>query len=402
MSVEDVDAETRRAWERGERGRARCAEALAEESTDEGPDAVRELLAEAIELLTDALGALDGADAHWPEFAYTAGIAHAASASAAPGGDRRAWDQARICFRRAHRAAPEHAHLLRAAAQVASARIGLDPRGMPWRTLLAPPSAAEIAAALGWLGSDALVQLVPGAAVLTGTDGTTRVLDLPELDYGLALAEGDRENWADLLDALCGWAWGAVMEPVLTALPGSFGRAPSLVLLPAGPFGMVPWHAAWSLVDGRRRYALQHAQISYIGAPRLLCEVAARRSSEPVRRSPIEIGRTAGDPIAFVPAGGHDETWRVGAEYLTAGTHTVVSTLWPVDETTTALVLYMAHHYLDRRDLPPAQAVRTAQLWLRDPKRGIPAAMPAELAARARAIVPDDLTGWAGFTHSGW
>ncbi|MYS79110.1 CHAT domain-containing protein [Embleya scabrispora] len=400
MSVEDVDAETRRAWERGERGRARCAEALAAASTDEGADAVRELFAEAIELLTDALGALDGADARWPEFAYVAGIAYAASA--APTGDRRSWDQARICFRRAHRAAPADAHLLRAAAQVAAARIGLDPRGTPWRLLLDPPSAGEIAAALGRLGTEALVQLVPGAAVLSGADGTTRVLDLPELDYGLDLAGGDRENWADMLDALCEWAWAAVMEPVLTALPGSFGRAPSLVLLPAGPFGMVPWHAAWSLVDGRRRHALQNAQISYIGAPRLLCEVAARPTSAPARRYPIEIGRAAGDPIAFVPAGGHDETWRVGAEYLTAGTHTVVSTLWPVDETTTALVLYMAHHYLDRRDLPPAQAVRTAQLWLRDPKRGIPSAMPAELAARARAIMPDDPTGWAGFTHSGW
>ncbi|MFI6584100.1 CHAT domain-containing protein [Embleya sp. NPDC050493] len=400
MSVEDVDAETRRAWERGERGRARCAEALAAESTDEGPDAVRELFAEAIELLTDALGALEVADTRWPEFAYAAGIAYAASAATTDG--RPAWDQARICFRRAHRTAPADAHLFRAAAQVASARVGLDPRGTPWRTLLDPPPAAEIAAALGRLGSDALVQLVPGAAVLTDADGTTRVLDLPELDYGLDLAGGDRENWADMLDALGEWVWTTVMEPVLTAVPGSFGRAPSLVLLPAGPFGMVPWHAAWTLVDGRRRHALQNAQISYIGAPRLLCEVAARPASARARRYPIEIGRAAGDPIAFVPAGGHDETWRVGAEYLAAGTHTVVSTLWPVDETTTALVLYMAHHYLDRRDLPPAQAVRTAQLWLRDPKRGIPAAMPAELAARARAIAPDDMTAWPAFTHSGW
>lgn len=400
MGVADVDAETRRARERGERGRARCAEALAAESAEGGPDTVRELLAEAIELLTEALGTLDGADGRWPEFAYAAGVAYAASA--APAGDRRAWDQARLCFRRADRAAPADAHLLRAAAQVASARIGLDPRGTPWRTLLDPPSAAELAAALVRLGNDALVQLVPGAAVITGADGATRVLDLPELEYGLDLGRGDRENWADLLDALCEWAWAAVMEPVLTALPDSFGHAPSLVLLPAGPFGMVPWHAAWTVVDGRRRHALQGTRISYIGAPRLLCDVAARSAGDLDRRYRVEVGRAAGDPIAFVPAGGHDENWRRAAEYLTAGSNTVVSTLWPVDETITALALYMARHYLDRRDLPPAQAVRTAQLWLRDPKRGIPAAMPAELAARARAIAPDDLTAWAGFTHSGW
>ncbi|WP_406279811.1 CHAT domain-containing protein [Embleya sp. NBC_00896] len=387
----DVDAETRRALERGERGRQRCAEGLA------GGDA--ELLAEAIGLLTEALAVLDGADERWPELAYAVGVAYAAAANP---GDARAFDQARLCFRRVLRAAPVDAHRIRAAAHVAAARIGAGSRGTPWGLLFDPPSADEIATALRRLGTDALVQLVPGTAVLTLADGSTRVLDLPELDYGLRLVTGDQENWSAAVDALCGWAWTAVMGPILDALPRSFARAPSLVLIPAGPFGMVPWHGAWREVDGRRRHALQDAQISYSASPRLLCEVAGRRLGDLGPRRPIEIGRTAGDPVAFVPAAGHDEAWRRGTEYLTAGTHAVVSTLWPVDDATTGLVLYMAHHYLNRRDLPPAQALRMAQLWLRDHKRGIPAAMPAELAAKARAISSDDPTRWAGFIHSGW
>ncbi|MYW04625.1 CHAT domain-containing protein, partial [Streptomyces sp. SID3343] len=273
--------------------------------------------------------------------------------------------------------------------------------GVPWSALLDPPTADEVGGALRGLGVDALVHLVPGAAVLTLADGRTDVLDLPELDYAARVVTADQENWPDAVEELGGWAWTAAMGPVLAALPGTFARAPQLVLLPAGPFGTVPWHAAWSDVDGRRRHALQDAQISYIPSPRLLCELAAR-PVDPASRRPAGIGREPGDPVAFAPARGHDHAWRRTAEFLTAGSYSVVSTLWPVSASDTELVLYMADHYLTRRDLPPAQALRTAQLWMRDPKRGIPAAMPPELAARARAIGPDALAGWAGFTHSGW
>ncbi|OPC80081.1 hypothetical protein B4N89_03165 [Embleya scabrispora] len=362
-----------------------------------GPDVVSgppvHALPEALTLLTEALAALPTDDARWPEFAYAAGVAYGVQAD--HDGDPHTRDQARICFRRARRAAPADARLFRAATHVGEARVGAGPAGGEWRALLDPPPAAEIAVALRRLGADALVQLVPGAAVVSGVDGSTRLLDLPELDYGLDLPGSDRELLSDFLDVLCAWAWDAVMAPVLAAVPGASGRTPSLVLLPAGLFDSVPWHAAWSTVDGRRRHALQVAQISYTASPRLLCDVAARPPAAPHR--PIEIGHAAGDPIVFAP----DRAAGSAAEHLAAGAHTVVSTLWPVGPTTAALVLYMAHHYLNRRDLPPAQALRTAQLWMRDPKRGIPTAMPAELAAHAREITPNDLTGWAAFTHSG-
>ncbi|MET9817102.1 CHAT domain-containing protein [Streptomyces sp. NPDC006355] len=79
------------------------------------------------------------------------------------------------------------------------------------------------------------------------------------------------------LEELCAWAGTAAMRPVLSRLPRGFGRVPSLVLVPMGDLGVVPWHAA--RVPGRRRshgYACEEAAISYTPSARLLCEVAAR------------------------------------------------------------------------------------------------------------------------------
>ncbi|MBD0424522.1 CHAT domain-containing protein [Streptomyces sp. TRM S81-3] len=125
-----------------------------------------------------------------------------------------------------------------------------------------------------------------------------------------------RRRSADALDALCDWAGRAVMGPLLHTLPRGLGEAASLVLVPVGPLGMVPWHAArlpgaapegpysthgapqaphrsygshgsrgasyrTDAPHGTRsprapRYACQEARISYIPSARLLCEVAAR------------------------------------------------------------------------------------------------------------------------------
>jgi CHAT domain-containing protein len=396
VRVVDVDADARRARELGELGRARCAEGLATETGT--------ALAQAAELVAEALELLPADNHAWPDLAYLAGVAYAAGADPAGEsrtGESRAWEQARTCFRRAARAVPEQTHPLWAAAHVAAGRVGPASRGVPWSALLDPPGTDEVGGALRVLGLDALVHLVPGTAVLTLADGTTRALDLPGLDDATRPVPADPDHGPAAVEELCAWAWTAAMGPVLAALPRSFARAPQLVLVPAGSLGAVPWHAAWSEVDGRRRHALQDAQISYIPAPRLLCESAAR-SVDPTSRRPTGMGRAPGDPVAFAPARDHAGAWRRTAEFLAAGSYSVASTLWPVPTDATELVLYMTEHYLTRRGLPPAQALRMAQLWMRDPKRGIPAAMPPELAARGRAIGPHDLADWAGFTHSGW
>ncbi|MGQ4514415.1 CHAT domain-containing protein [Streptomyces sp. DW26H14] len=103
-----------------------------------------------------------------------------------------------------------------------------------------------------------------------------------------------------------------------------------------------------------------------------------------------------------VSSRGYDEAYSLATAFLTAGARTVLGSLWPVPDEATSLLMYMTHHYVRREALPPGQALRRAQLWMLDPWRKAPPEMPARLAVRARHIRPDDLVGWAGFTHQGW
>ncbi|MGX5184143.1 CHAT domain-containing protein [Streptomyces avermitilis] len=97
-------------------------------------------------------------------------------------------------------------------------------------------------------------------------------------EYGSQGARVDTPTLRKQLERLCGWAWYAAMRPLFAEFPEPrAGRVPRLVLVPMGALGLVPWHAAWEQGDdGRRRYALQAAEISYAASARLLCEVAAR------------------------------------------------------------------------------------------------------------------------------
>ncbi|MET7475156.1 CHAT domain-containing protein [Streptomyces sp. NPDC005648] len=187
--------------------------------------------------------------------------------------------------------------------------------------LLDPPSPDEIAAALRTLRKDALVYLVPatdetpGTAVVVTSTGTVHPVPLPLLaanaaplrEYARTTAtpttnRGDPEvagrgapvGGRDLgpvavpvphgggslregLERLCGWAWYAGARPLLDMFATASGRAPRLVFVPMDTLSLVPWHAAWGAApDGRRRYALQEAEISYAASARLLVDVAAR------------------------------------------------------------------------------------------------------------------------------
>ncbi|MEU0204446.1 MULTISPECIES: CHAT domain-containing protein [unclassified Streptomyces] len=185
-----------------------------------------------------------------------------------------------------------------------------------------------------------------GAAVVVTADGTTRSLDLPDLtldapplttyratgtpgraaddpdDAGAAAGRGtgipaalrapgrdaggppvdespsgpgpSPEASRHALEELCAWAGTAAMRPVLSRLPRGFGRVPSLVLVPMGDLGVVPWHAA--RVAGRRRshgYACEEAAISYTPSARLLCEVAARPAT--TTRQTLVVGNPTRD-----------------------------------------------------------------------------------------------------------
>ncbi|MFF8727124.1 CHAT domain-containing protein [Streptomyces sp. NPDC015171] len=407
--------------------------------------------------------------------------------------------------------------------------------------LLTPPPVPDIATALRRTGADALVYLVPregtgtgqgGCALAVHTDGRTSVVHLPGLTADApALAaylsprtgSGNRDMGPvagapsaspdgraaerRTLEAVCDWASGAVTEPLLAHLRARGATRPAkVVLVPMGQLAAVPWHAARRATpDGRHRYALQDAVVSYAASARLFCEVMAR---EPVPydapglvvgnptgdlphagreagalhtafyRSAPYLGRhasgaatgegTPGEVLGWLrlrglsPAGvlhlachaevlqgsaartshlrlaggtlaaeqltehaqrrdrpgrlglvslaactthvsgrGHDEAFTLSTAFLVDGARSVLGSLWPVPDEATSYLMFMVHHYLHAERARPATALRLAQLWMLDPDRRTPATMPPELAAQAGSVDPDDLRGWAGFTHLG-
>lgn len=192
--------------------------------------------------------------------------------------------------------------------------------------LLAPPSPADLAAALANTGTDALIYLLgpvdgrPGRAIIVtaacGNEAAepaeiplpwiSRAADDVLEDYLSALAASgqDRENasadrWPHALEAVCEWAWHVVMRPVLAATHGwKLDRPPRLVFVTAGTMSLVPWHAARYRPDQTSpyRYVLEDIVISYTASGRQLREVAGR-SPLPLASRPVVVG----DPTSELP-----------------------------------------------------------------------------------------------------
>ncbi|MFD5316753.1 CHAT domain-containing protein [Streptomyces sp. NPDC127098] len=104
---------------------------------------------------------------------------------------------------------------------------------------------------------------------------------------------------------------------------------------------------------------------------------------------------------SHVSGRGHNEAYSLSTAFLVAGARSVVGSLWPVPDDATSVLMFMTHWFLRREGEPPGRAVRRAQLWMLDPDRRIPPAMPTSLAERARAADPHELAAWAGFIHLG-
>ncbi|MFH9858078.1 CHAT domain-containing protein [Streptomyces sp. NPDC017202] len=179
------------------------------------------------------------------------------------------------------------------------------------RELLGTPDVAALTAALAASGADALVYLVPGegfrphvpgcALILRPGGAEPTVLTLPLLlspgshplerylaaaadrsrrtadpDASQASRKAARTEWQAALGELCDWAWPAAVGPVLDSL-APLGRPPRIVLVPCGPLGVVPWHAARKHIPlGGHRYACQDAVFSYAPSGAQFLRAAAR------------------------------------------------------------------------------------------------------------------------------
>jgi CHAT domain-containing protein len=123
----------------------------------------------------------------------------------------------------------------------------------------------------------------------------------------------------------------------------------------------------------------------------------AQRSGRPSRIGLVSLAACT----THVSGRGHDEAFTLSTAFLVDGARSVLGSLWPVPDEATSYLMFMVHHYLNAERARPAAALRLAQLWMLDPGRRPPATMPPELAAQVHTVDPDDLRGWAGFTHLG-
>lgn len=96
-----------------------------------------------------------------------------------------------------------------------------------------------------------------------------------------------------------------------------------------------------------------------------------------------------------------DEALTLATALLAAGAVSVIGTRWLVHDQSTAVMTYMFHHFLDGGRTRPADALRSAALWMLDPARPIPPAMPPILARHAGSADLADPYAWAGFVHHG-
>lgn len=151
----------------------------------------------------------------------------------------------------------------------------------------------EVRQTLRAVQTDLLVYLVAecsahrGFALLVPVAGPALIMPLPLLRTTLltsyttvssgapgASTMARRQAWRAALDDVCEWAWEAAGASIQQAASGT-----SVVLVPLGVLGLVPWAAARRMVGGRRRYLVEDVELSSVPSARLLGEIAGRPQS---------------------------------------------------------------------------------------------------------------------------
>ena len=97
----------------------------------------------------------------------------------------------------------------------------------------------------------------------------------------------------------------------------------------------------------------------------------------------------------------YDEALTLATAFLSAGSAGVVGARWSVAEGDTALFMVNFHHHLNCGPSDPARALRSAQLWMLDPRRAAPDGLPKILSEEACQPGLADPAAWAAFAYQG-
>ncbi|MGW1278783.1 CHAT domain-containing protein [Streptomyces tsukubensis] len=97
----------------------------------------------------------------------------------------------------------------------------------------------------------------------------------------------------------------------------------------------------------------------------------------------------------------HDEALTLATAFVARGARDVVGSRWSLQDSSSAVLMAVFHHHLTVEGLPPADALRAAQLWMLDPNREPPPTLSGELLREARRPGLERLPAWAAFIHQG-
>jgi CHAT domain-containing protein len=289
----------------------------------------------------------------------------------------------------------------------AAAKIVLIPMGelvrIPWHA-----ARRTIDGRLRYAIEDATFSYAPSARLLCDLVWRGAA---PPAQRCLIVADPDTAGAAAELSAARDEAW-AIREAFYPAAR-YVGRFPDGSTAPEGP-GTRKDVTGW-LADASEAGALLHLACHGVVEPGtdtadtsyLLLSGGERLSAEELVSSPTGVGR----PIALAVLGacssgvcgrGDDEAFSLSTTLLANNVATVVGTQWSVPDAATSVLMFMFHHYLRQENLPPAEALRQAQLWMIAPNHRPPATMPARLqttlTARSEPAPPIE---WAAFIHFG-
>ncbi|MEY9995971.1 CHAT domain-containing protein [Streptomyces sp. V4I8] len=97
----------------------------------------------------------------------------------------------------------------------------------------------------------------------------------------------------------------------------------------------------------------------------------------------------------------HDEALTLTTAFVARGARNVVGSRWTTVDSASALMMAVFHHFVAVEGQAPANALRSAQLWMLDPQREVPGSVGDALARDAQLPGLDRLSVWAAFIHQG-
>ncbi|MGE7384488.1 CHAT domain-containing protein [Streptomyces sp. NPDC004126] len=99
--------------------------------------------------------------------------------------------------------------------------------------------------------------------------------------------------------------------------------------------------------------------------------------------------------------GDHDEALTLTTAFAAAGARDVVGSRWLAQDSGSALLMAVFHHYLVVDGLSPVDALRAAQLWMLDPHRENPGSLRGDLLREMGRTGLERTALWGAFIHQG-